>query len=208
MKGRDLPVAGTPNDWCLMITVTKAAPKPLRDEIAEVWPTLGIAPVRREDLISPNRGWMVWTFWLAHPGATQEGTSTAAHLHYPSKKERPWQHHGKIKKCAVQTLNQDWLTCAAIIGCCTAGAPTSRPGCIPEVPSYLSGLRMEARVWMWLRRKHPKSNWKELRRRCCAGGGVPATTASGCFNPAALRTSTTGYRGTAIQNTVVRPGTP
>ncbi|MFD2763855.1 DUF6933 domain-containing protein [Micromonospora eburnea] len=26
------------------------------------------------------------------------------------------------------------------------------------------------RVWAWIRRKHPKSNWKELRRRYCGGG--------------------------------------
>jgi len=32
-----------------------------------------------------------------------------------------------------------------------------------------------AAVWRWLRRKHRKSTWKDLRRRYCGGGWWPAT---------------------------------
>ncbi|GAA2601393.1 hypothetical protein GCM10010399_35280 [Dactylosporangium fulvum] len=29
-------------------------------------------------------------------------------------------------------------------------------------------------VWSWIRRKHPKNNWKELRRCYCVGGWWPS----------------------------------
>ena len=50
----------------------------------------------------------------------------------------------------------------------------------------------------WIRRKHRRMNWKELRRRYCGGGWWPAAGETMLFNPAKVRTTRYLYRGTAI----------
>jgi RNA-directed DNA polymerase len=55
-----------------------------------------------------------------------------------------------------------------------------------------------ARVIGWLRRKHRRITWKELRRRYCAGGWWPSTKERQLFNPAKVRTTRYRYRGTVI----------
>ena len=55
-----------------------------------------------------------------------------------------------------------------------------------------------ARVIGWLRRKHRRITWKELRRRYCAGGWWPGTTERVLFNPATVPTTRYRYRGAVI----------
>ena len=54
------------------------------------------------------------------------------------------------------------------------------------------------RVFAWMRRKHRRSTWKELRRRYCAGGWWPASEDRQLFNPAKVRTTRYRYRVAAI----------
>ena len=58
-----------------------------------------------------------------------------------------------------------------------------RPGVSSATFAYLSAYTW-ARVIGWLRRKHRRITWKELRRRYCAGGWWPGTTERVLFNPA------------------------
>jgi RNA-directed DNA polymerase len=51
------------------------------------------------------------------------------------------------------------------------------------------------RVIGWLRRKHRRSTWKDLRRRYCAGGWWPAGEKASLFDPAAVRIKRYRYRG-------------
>jgi RNA-directed DNA polymerase len=55
------------------------------------------------------------------------------------------------------------------------------------------------RVTAWIRRKHPKMNWKELRRRYLGGRWWPTTvTGTTLFNPTDAGTNWYRYRGTRI----------
>src|SRR6185503_19929600 len=45
------------------------------------------------------------------------------------------------------------------------------------------------RVWHWLRRKHPKVTWKEIRRRYFRGGSWPASHNRVLLNPTTVGTS-------------------
>ena len=72
-----------------------------------------------------------------------------------------------------------------------------RSGVSSATFAYLSAYTW-ARVIGWLRRKHRRITWKELRRRYCAGGWWPATTERALFNPAKMRTTRYRYRGTVI----------
>jgi RNA-directed DNA polymerase len=54
------------------------------------------------------------------------------------------------------------------------------------------------RVWHWLRRKHPKVTWKDIRRRYFRGGSWPASHNRVLLNPTTVGTSRYRYRGAAI----------
>jgi hypothetical protein len=53
------------------------------------------------------------------------------------------------------------------------------------------------RVWLWLRHKHRRSSWKELRR-LYAPSGVPAQGKASLFNPATVSIIRYRYRGADI----------
>jgi RNA-directed DNA polymerase len=50
----------------------------------------------------------------------------------------------------------------------------------------------------WIRRKHRKITWKELRRRFCAGGWWPTDGQVFLFDPGKMRIIRYRYRGTRI----------
>ena len=72
-----------------------------------------------------------------------------------------------------------------------------RPGVSSATFAYLSAYTW-ARVIGWLRRKHRRITWKQLRRRYCAGGWWPGTTERVLFNPAKVPTTRYRYRGAVI----------
>jgi RNA-directed DNA polymerase len=62
---------------------------------------------------------------------------------------------------------------------------------------HLSNYAWE-RVIRWIRRKHRKITWKELRRRYCGGRWWPADSNTALFDPGKMRTIRYRYRGTKI----------
>jgi len=63
--------------------------------------------------------------------------------------------------------------------------------------SYLSHYTWTT-VWRWLRRKHPKTGWKGIRRRYCRVGSWPASDHRKLFNPEKVGTTRYRYPGAAI----------
>jgi RNA-directed DNA polymerase len=49
----------------------------------------------------------------------------------------------------------------------------------------------------WLRKKHPKLTWKQLRRRYFGANGIRSGTIT-LYNPASMRTLRYRYRGALI----------
>jgi RNA-directed DNA polymerase len=72
-----------------------------------------------------------------------------------------------------------------------------RPGVSYATFAYL-GHYLWFRVWHWLRRKHPKVTWKDIRRRYFRGGSWPASHNRVLLNPTTVGTSRYRYRGAAI----------
>jgi len=62
-----------------------------------------------------------------------------------------------------------------------------------------------ARVVNWLRRKHPRANWKWLRR-CYLPRWWPTEGDAALFDPGAVVISYVGYRGRTIDATPPRLG--
>jgi len=69
-----------------------------------------------------------------------------------------------------------------------------RPGMSARTFCYLSSY-LWGRVVAWLRRKHRRITWKELRRRYCDRRWWPSGQQLGMFNPAKVRTTRYRYRG-------------
>jgi RNA-directed DNA polymerase len=69
-----------------------------------------------------------------------------------------------------------------------------RPGVSSATFQYLSSYAW-TRVIKWLKRKHRKTSWKELRRRYCGGKWWPASDDRVLFDPGKVRTTRYRYRG-------------
>ena len=69
-----------------------------------------------------------------------------------------------------------------------------RPGMSARTFSYLR-FYLWGRVIGWLRRKHRRTTWKELRRRYCGGRWWPSGHELRMFDPARVRTTRYPYRG-------------
>jgi RNA-directed DNA polymerase len=80
-----------------------------------------------------------------------------------------------------------------------AATPTAyfRPGVSAATFQYLSAFTWR-QVFGWLRRKHRRTTWKELRRRYCAGRWWPVDGETILFNAARVSTTRYLYRGTKI----------
>jgi RNA-directed DNA polymerase len=72
-----------------------------------------------------------------------------------------------------------------------------RAGVSASTFQYLSKYAWE-RVMGWIRRKHRKITWKELRRRFCGGEWWPTDGQSYLFDPGRTRIIRYRYRGTKI----------
>jgi RNA-directed DNA polymerase len=72
-----------------------------------------------------------------------------------------------------------------------------RPGVSSSVFQYLRGYTW-SRVMGWIRCKHRRITWKELRRRYCGGGWWPIDGDTTLFDPGKVRTTRYRYRGTRI----------
>ena len=72
-----------------------------------------------------------------------------------------------------------------------------RPGVSSRAFQHLRAFTWR-RVIGWLRRKHPKATWKQLRHRYLPDGWWPAEPKIRLFNPGAVATTRYRYRGAAI----------
>ena len=72
-----------------------------------------------------------------------------------------------------------------------------RPGVSAKTFQYLSAFTWR-QVFGWLRRKHRRTTWKDLRRRYCAGRWWPADGEVVLFSAARVSTTRYLYRGTKI----------
>jgi RNA-directed DNA polymerase len=116
---------------------------------------------------------------------------------YPSKKARR-AITGKVRAQTRQGTN---LTLAELLHSLNSvlrgWTNYFRAGVSSRTFQYLRGFTWR-RVIGWLRRKHRRANWEQLRRRYCPDGWWPADDAVTLFNPGAVRTTRYRYRGAAI----------
>jgi len=105
---------------------------------------------------------------------------------------------GKVKALCRQGTNLELAVLLHRLNLVLRGWTTYfRPGVSFTTFQYLGAFTWR-HVIAWLRRKHPRINWKALRRRYCGGGWWPADGDTVLFNPVKAGTTRYRYRGTAI----------
>jgi RNA-directed DNA polymerase len=192
------------DDWCLMVMGTREHAEALKDEITGVLATMGLRLSPEKTLITHIDEGLDFLGWRIQRH-TKKGAGTQRYVYtYPSKKALA-NVMGKVKAICQRTgTNLDLAELLrrlnpALRGWCTY----FRPGVSSTTFHYLCAYVWRC-VWSWIRRKHPKSNWRERRRMYCRDGWWPSRGEVTLFNPSAVSTTRYRYRGAAIPNPWVR----
>jgi RNA-directed DNA polymerase len=185
------------DDWCLMVSGTKGDAESLREEIAGVLSTMGLRLSAEKTLITHIDEGLVFLGWHIQRHR-KRGTNRYYVYTYPSRKALK-AVMDKVKMLCRKTgtgLPLDTLLIGInqmVRGWCAY----FRPGVSSATFQYLSSYVWK-RVIKWLKHKHRKTSWKELRRRYCAGRWWPASQERELFDPGKVRTTRYRYRGTVI----------
>ena len=185
------------DDWCLVINGTKADAEALREEIAGVLAAMGLRLSQAKTLITHIDEGLDFLGWRIQRHR-KRGTSRYYVYTYPAKKSLR-AVMAKVKTlCRQVGVNQpldDLLRRLnqAVRGWCAY----FRPGVSSATFAYLSHYLWQT-VWRWIRRKHRRSTWKELRRRYCNGGWWPAGQNTELLDPEKVGTTRYRYRGSVI----------
>jgi RNA-directed DNA polymerase len=180
-----------------MVHGTKADAEALRELIAEVLSTMGLRRSQEKTLITHIEQGLDFPGWHIQrhrkPGTTRYYVYT-----YPAKKALR-AIMAKVKTlCREVGTNQPFDALLLRLNPALRGwCAYFRPGVSFATFSYLRHYLWHT-VWRWLRRKHPKTAWKEIRRRY---GGLRSWWASEnrkLFNPISVGTTRYRYRGAAI----------
>jgi RNA-directed DNA polymerase len=185
------------DDWCLVVSGTRADAEQLREQAAAVLSQMGLQLSPEKTLITHIDDGLDFLGWRIQRHR-KRGTNRYYVYTYRARKAVT-AVTGKVKAlCRRMDTSQpldallirlNWM----LWGWCAY----FRPGVSSATFKYLSSYTW-ARVIRWLRRKHRRITVKELRRRFCGGGWWPGTEERSLFNPAKVSTTRYRYRGTVI----------
>jgi len=186
------------DDWCLVVSGTKADADTLREEIAGVLSTMGLTLSPEKTLVTHIDDGLDFLGWHIQR-RRKRGTDKSYVYTYPARKAVKTVT-GKVRTICRQNINLPLETLLRRLNSLLRGWTTYfRPGVSSVAFNYLRAFTWQ-QVFRWLRRKHPRTNWKELRRRFTVAGWWPADGAVILFNPAAVSTTRYRYRGAQIRS--------
>lgn len=185
------------DDWCLMVRGTRTHAEALRQDIDAVLATMGLRLSPDKTLITHIDEGLDFLGWHIQRHR-KRGTSQHHVYVYPSKKAvlaitrkiktlRRTVEPNQPLDDLLRRLN------ATLRGWCGY----FRVGVSSAVFAYLNHYLWQS-VWRWMRRKHRKSTWKQLRRRYCGGGWWPASEQRELINLEKIGTTRYRYRGALI----------
>ncbi|HET9566032.1 MAG TPA: group II intron maturase-specific domain-containing protein [Mycobacterium sp.] len=184
------------DDWCLTVSGTRAHAEAYREEAADVLSAMGLrlSPEKTASThIDEGLDFLGWRIQRRQ----KQGTSKHYVYTYPARKSVA-SVTTKVKTLCRQNINLPLEVLLHRLNSLLRGWTTYfRPGVSSATFSYLRAFTWR-QVISWLRRKHSRMNWKELRRRFLGGGWWPTTGEVVLFNPAAVTTTRYRYRGRRI----------
>jgi RNA-directed DNA polymerase len=184
------------DDWCLTVSGTRAHAEAYRAEAADVLSTMGLRLSPEKTAITHIDEGLDFLGWRIQR-RRKRGTNKHYVYTYPARKAVR-SVTAKVKTLCRQNINLPLEVLLHRLNSLLRGWTTYfRPGVSSATFSYLRAFTWR-QVVSWLRRKHPRMNWKELRRRFLGGGWWPTTGEVVLFNPAAVATTRYRYRGNKI----------
>jgi len=184
------------DDFVILVSGTREHAGALLPEAAEVLSTVGLRLSEEKTLITHIDEGLDFLGW--HIQRHQKrGTSRQYVYNYPAKKAL---RSIKAKTKAICRMNVS-LPLAVLLHklnqVLRGWTAYFRPGVSARAFQYLRMI-VWRQVFGWLRRKHPNTGWKELRRRFCDGTWWPRDGKVVLFNPGSVATTRYLPRGTKI----------
>ena len=163
---------------------TDAHAEALRDEVSGgAWPRW-VCACRRPRPGSPTSTRASTSSAGASSATASEDTSRQLRLHLPVE-EGAGLDHGKVQDVCRHDTNRTLADLLHRLNPVLRGwSAYFRPG-VSARPSPTCARFTWRQVIGWLRRKHRRITWKDLRRRYCDGGWWPSDGEVTLFNPAA-----------------------
>jgi RNA-directed DNA polymerase len=185
------------DDWCLVIKGTKADAEALREEIADVLTTMGLRLSQEKTLITHIDDGLDFLGWRIQRHR-KKGTREHYVYSYPAKKALKAAMVKVKTLCREVGVNQPIEVLIRRLNPALRGwCAYFRPGVSSVTFAYLSHY-VFVTVWRWIRRKHRRSTWKELRHRYCGGRWWPTGQSGELFDPEKVSTTRYRYRGSVI----------
>ena len=194
------------DDFVVMVSGTRAHAEALLDEVAGVLAPMGLRLSEEKTKIAHIDDGLDFLGWRIQRHQKRGGTKRYVYT-YPAKKALASVVE-RVRTITRQGTNLSLSVLLLRLNPVLRGWTTYfRPGVSSRAFQHLRAFTWR-RVMGWLRRKHPKATWKQLRRRYCPDGWWPAEPKIRLFNPGAVTTSRYRYRGAAIASpwTSATPG--
>ncbi|MGC7101833.1 group II intron reverse transcriptase/maturase [Amycolatopsis lurida] len=184
------------DDFLVLVSGSRAHAEAMRTEVAAVLATVGLRLSEAKTRITHIDEGLDFLGWRIQRHR-KRGTAKHYVYTYPAKKAL---HAAmtKVKTLCGQNVNLSLEALLHQLNPVLRGWTTYfRPGVSSTAFNYLRAYTWR-RVMGWLRRKHRRTTWKQLRRRYCPDGWWPAIGTTRLFNPGAVTTTRYRYRGATI----------
>ncbi len=184
------------DDFLVLVSGDREHAEQARETVAAVLAPMGLRLSAAKTLITHIDQGLDFLGWRIQRHR-KPGTSQSYVYTYPAKKALR-AVMAKVKAISRQNSNEPLAVLLRQLNPVLHGwAAYFRFGVSSATFQYLSKYAWE-RVIRWIRRKHRKITWKELRRRYCGGRWWPADGNTALFDPGKMRTIRYRYRGTKI----------
>jgi RNA-directed DNA polymerase len=184
------------DDFLILVRGERAHAEVLRDQAAAVLEPMGLRLSEAKTLITHIDGGFDFLGWRIQRH-TRKGDTRRFVYNYPSKKSLT-AITGKIKTICRQDTNLELAVVLHQLNRVLHGWTTYfKPGVSFATFDYLRAFTWR-QVMRWLRRKHRRITWKQLRHQYCGGGWWPKNGDVTLWNPTAAGTTRYRYRGNQI----------
>jgi RNA-directed DNA polymerase len=184
------------DDFLVLVSGTRAHAEDMRAEVAAVLAPMGLRLSMTKTRITHIDHGLDFLGWRIQRHR-KRGTDRCYVYTYPAKRALT-AITAKVKTLCRADVNQPLPVLLRQLNPALRGwCAYFQPGVSSATFQYLSHYTWH-RVMKWIRRKHRRLSWKQLRRRYCAGGWWPTTDEGELFDPGKVATTRYRYRGAAI----------
>jgi RNA-directed DNA polymerase len=183
------------DDFLVLLSGTREQAEQLRSEIAEVLVPMGLRLSADKTLITHIDAGFDFLGW--HIQRHRKRGTNRYHVYtYPSRKAVK-AVTGRIRRLCRQEVSTNLpldVLLRRVNSAMRGWGAYFRPGVSSSTFDYV-GQYAWSRVIGWLRHKHRRITWKDLRRRYCGGGWWPSGEELSLFDLGSMSTTRYRYRG-------------